>query len=672
MVACAMLGCLSRWCVTHNPLDVRIYRIGTRERFITFLRIKPTELQTTEVLSGGSCLFHLLNRLVKVKHLHVAQCPRPLSSRVMSQTSTIALPVPQKIPSEAASLDQATVFRNLRYRLLRNSLRVAMETGRLRLFTMLATSAVVALFVFGLSWYGFQQLFSFKVPVKGAIVGGLFDIMFFTLGVMLIFSTGIILYASLFTSPESRFLLATPARADRIFATKFQAAVAFSSWAFLILGLPILIAYGIAADVPWYFYALLPIYLLGYVLIPASVSAIGCMILVRILPRNRKQALILLGLSLVALGLFWLARVGLAAKQSLVTGKKNEVEGLIGQFSLTRHPLMPSHWMTNGLSTAARGEGVEALLPLAMLLSNGFMLYMIAAWIAGRVYRSAFDRMTGGSQGKKVYGANFLDRIMEWLVFYLDRPTRILIVKDFRTFRRDPTQWVLLFVFGGLMLLGASNFRQYYRNDLAMMDQYIVSFVNLGATSVLLCAGLSRFIFPLMSLEGRKFWILGLMPLPREKILFGKFAFAATGSVIIACGLTLLGDGLLGLPWQAILAHLVTACAIALGLSAMNVGLGAAMPNFRETDPSKIVVGFGGTVNMVLGLLYLTLVLAIGSGPIHAAGLRGGLPGMAGNVTSVSLPYWAFAGLPIVLLLSAIAIWLPLRAGARSLRNTEF
>ena len=29
------------------------------------------------------------------------------------------------------------------------------------------------------------------------------------------------------------------------------------------------------------------------------------------------------------------------------------------------------------------------------------------------------------------------------------------------------------------------------------------------------------------------------------------------------------------------------------------------MPNFRETDPSKIAVGFGGTLNLVAGLLFL-------------------------------------------------------------------
>ena len=128
-----------------------------------------------------------------------------------------------------------------------------MESSKIKLFTMISTSFIVAAFVFGISWYGLHAMFAFNVPAKGLIVGGLFDLMFFTLGVMLIFSTGIILYASLFTAPEARFLLSTPARADHIFTTKFQAAVAFSSWAFLILGMPILVAYGIVAGVAnWY------------------------------------------------------------------------------------------------------------------------------------------------------------------------------------------------------------------------------------------------------------------------------------------------------------------------------------------------------------------------------------------------------------------------------------
>jgi ABC-2 type transport system permease protein len=583
-------------------------------------------------------------------------------------TLTPVVPSAAHLPRHHTA-DQARVFHKLRIRLIRNGLRVMLESGRVKLFTMVATSSVVALFVLALSLYGFHTLNRLNIPFKGLIVGGLFDLLFFTLGVMLLFSTGIILYASLFTAPEARFLLTTPARADRIFAAKFEAAVAFSSWGFVVLGLPVLVAYGIIGGVPWYFYPLLPLYLFGFVLLPGAVSALVCLLLVRYLPRNRKQVLLWAGLFLTATAGYWVYQTVTAAKRTLMRGgQRDELESFIGQFALAQHPLMPSHWMTNGIMAAARGEPDETLLPLAMIWSNGLLAFVIAAFVAARLYRSAFDRIAGSGSRKKIYRGTILDRVMELLVFYLDKPTRILVVKDFRTFRRDPTQWVILSIFALMLLIGAMNFRQYYQADLDLLDKYIIGVVNVAGTSVLLCAGLSRFIFPLISLEGRKFWILGLLPVKREQILIGKFAFAATGSVLIAEGLVLGSDLLLKMSLAGMVVHGLTVAVVAVGLSGLNVGLGAYMPNFRETDPSKIVVGFSGTVNMVIGLMFVLVTVTVMVMPLHAAAMMRHF----GRLPSGELPVWVYAGLPIGVLLGVIAAWLPMRAGAKALRETEF
>jgi ABC-2 type transport system permease protein len=564
----------------------------------------------------------------------------------------------------APRIDQARVFRWLRFRLFRNGLRVALESGRTRVVSMAATSLIVAAFTFGVGLYLFNQLAVNNIPFKGQIVEALFDLLFFTLGSMLVFSTGIILFASLFTSSEARFLLCSPARADHIFASKFQGAVAFSSWGFVILGIPIFLAFGLVSGVPWYFYALLPAFLLGYVLLPGSISAALCLLLMRYLPRNRRQFFAIVGAVAACAIAVWLYRIGLGIKKGFASSGR-ELNDLIGQFDLLRSGVAPSHWMTRGVMAAARGELIDALVPLAQVWSNGLLLFLLASWIARRVYRTAYDRYATSGRAKKIYRASWLDRVMEGLVFYLDRRTRVLVVKDFRTFRRDPTQWALLIIFAILMMLGASNFRQYSLADLAVMDRYALSLMNLSGTAILLCAGLSRFIFPLMSLEGRKFWILGLTPISRDQLLWGKFVFAATGSLVIAEGLILVSDVLIGLPGEGILLHGVVMAIVAVGLSALNVGLGAYMPNFKETDPSKIVVGFGGTVNMVVGLSFLVAVIGLMAVPFHASQLARGVTG--GHVRP-----WVFAGMPAAIVLGVLAVVLPLRAGARSLRRMEF
>src|SRR5262249_18367476 len=146
----------------------------------------------------------------------------------------------------------------------------------LRLATILFSSLLVWLGVFGASSLGFHHLLVQQIPFAGGIVGTMFDMLFLALGVMLIFSTSIILFSSLFSSPEARFLLSTPAAADQVFAYRFHGAVAFSSYAFVLLGSPILLGYGWTYAVPWYFYVLLPFFFLGYVLLPGSLGALFC------------------------------------------------------------------------------------------------------------------------------------------------------------------------------------------------------------------------------------------------------------------------------------------------------------------------------------------------------------------------------------------------------------
>src|SRR6516164_9478648 len=186
---------------------------------------------------------------------------------------------------------QHSLFQGLRRRLFRNGIRVALRQSSVRIVSIFFCSLLVWGGLYAGSAYAFYLFQLEHLPLLGAIVGLVFDLLFLSLTGLLVFSSGIILYGSLFSSAESTFLLSTPAAADQIFAYKYQGALGFSSWAFLLLGSPVLVAYGIVLDAPWYFYVLLPMFFLGFILLPGSIGALACLLVANWTPRRPRQLL---------------------------------------------------------------------------------------------------------------------------------------------------------------------------------------------------------------------------------------------------------------------------------------------------------------------------------------------------------------------------------------------
>jgi ABC-2 type transport system permease protein len=122
---------------------------------------------------------------------------------------------------------------------------------------------------------------------------------------------------------------------------------------------------------------------------------------------------------------------------------------------------------------------------------------------------------------------------------------------------------------------------------------------------------------------------------------------------------------MLAMPARIMLVHAVTVAVVALALSGLSVGLGACLPNFRETDPSKIAVGFGGTLNLVAGLALLILVIGLMALPAH---VWLGRPGLAEE----TWPAWLWALAAAGAGAGLTAAWLAMRLGAARLRTMEF
>jgi ABC-2 type transport system permease protein len=566
---------------------------------------------------------------------------------------------------------QSRLFAWLRYRLFRNSLQVLLSRSRLRLALICFLSAAiwVGLYAFFAEGFGYLRRMDVAELIRYWIIELLFGMFFLSLTGLMVFSTGLLLYASLFRAPESGYLLTTPARPDQIFGYKLQESLLFSGWAFFLLGTPLLTAFGVEMDAQWPYYFLFMPFLLAFLLLPGALGSLACLLVVYLMPHRKKQALVAIAMLALAGIVWWAISVIQGARIDSVS--EAWLRKLLDHLKPAQLSFLPSRWMTRGLMAGARGETGEAILHLAYLWSNALFFYVLAAWCAKHLYRRTYNRVASMGGLRKRYGRSWFDGFMDRLLCMADRRTRVFVIKDLRTFRRDPVQWAQVLVLGTILLLYFANMRWLPHSTYQLHERTPIGLLNIAVVGLMLATYTSRFIFPMMSLEGRNYWILGLLPLERDRLLLGKFAYAGTLTLLASGSLALLSELTLGLDWPIVLLHMVTVVVLALGLSAISVGLGAYLVNLKESNPSKIATGFGGTINLLASLLFAITAILLAGVPTFLYFADRALRDEQ-SVVLERIRLGLVLGGGGLLLLGAATVYLPLRMGIKAFRRMEF
>jgi ABC-2 type transport system permease protein len=330
--------------------------------------------------------------------------------------------------------------------------------------------------------------------------------------------------------------------------------------------------------------------------------------------------------------------------------------------------------MSRGLVASARGDLEEARFYLMVTWANAAAAYLVAAVLARDLLRRGYSRAQGGRSSRRRIGLYGLDSLFHRGFGFIPSPIRLLILKDLRSFRRDPAQWSQFLIFFGLLAFYFLNISRLGYQNQSPQWRYLLSFLNLAVTALLLSTFTTRFIFPLLSLEGRNLWILGLLPLKRSSILWGKFVFAAGISLVATEALVTLSDLMLGLPPMMILMHEAVVAVLCFGLSAISVGLGARLPNLREDDPSKIAAGFGGTLNLLVSLMFIGAVVVALVMPFRytiSISALNSEPMTRGHLEATVFRGLWFSSV-VILVLGGLATVIPLRMGIRAFERMEF
>jgi len=374
--------------------------------------------------------------------------------------------------------------------------------------------------------------------------------------------------------------------------------------------------------------------------------------------------LLLLALVLLAFVAFWW-KTNPVDDDLLDKRTLEALDRLLAKTRFTLFPFLPSYWLSSAVLQWAEGIGRSAVFFAAVLLSHTLFFGGIAFTRFGHLFydtASAVQSRAGGGfkfnfsrAEKNSRTPGRLEKLFEKIPL-LPPDTRALAVKDIRMFWRDTTQWGQSVMFFGLLGAYIINLRNFTHQLTSPFWIHAVAFLNLGACAFNLASVTTRFVFPQFSLEGRRLWIIGLAPIGLPRVVKTKYWLASVVSLAVTLGLVTLSCYLLKMPWDDVAFFGAVITVMTFALNGLAVGLGVLFPNVKETNPNKIVSGFGGTLCFVLSSVYIIAALAllvVGGGGFH------------GNTD------WAIACIGGFVVLSLVIGWLPMKIGLKHLKNFE-
>lgn len=525
-----------------------------------------------------------------------------------------------------------------------------------------------------LLWVGafalFMSGFEFLLDIGGRgagdfdfgtlIMSRLLNILGLSVFFLLVFSNVLVCFSTMYRSKEVVYLLQGPITFEQFFYARFVECVSFSSWSLAYLGSPLILAYGIKTGASPVFYVAAFFFYLPFVTLPACLGCALTMVLVRVFPRLKTLAMV--GVGVVAAGLFFLYIASVIRNTRI--SEDTVLPAFLTASQRMQSPFLPSTWAADGVLAAANYDFKAALFYFMLNLSTALVALMFTGWLASWMFYPGWSYLMGQDRQRIKKGGGPLG-LIERALRLAPEPYRTLAMKDIRLFWRDPTQWSQFIIFFGIMGIYIANLRNSSQSFEREIWRSWVASLNVGAVSLILATLTSRFVFPLVSLEGRRFWILGLAPLTYSQLVWQKFWLSVCCTSIFTVGLALLSGYMLSLEPIYYFLTVYSVVATNFGLSGLAVGLGTLYPNFHEDNPARIVSGMGGTLNLLVSVGYITIVVAA-----QILVLQWRILDLFSSPESFPLAMAGAVGL--ITLLSALAVWLPMRLGLKNLEAMEF
>ena len=485
---------------------------------------------------------------------------------------------------------------------------------------------------------------------------------------LLCFSNTVTSLSTYYLSDDLELLLSLPVPRWQFHLARLIDTMAQSSWMIVVFGLPVFIAYGITHDASALYYLTLCVVLPCFIVVPVSIGIILSSLLVTIFPARRlRELLVFAGIACLV---FVVVMLRVFRPERLVdAGSFESLAAYVAELQAPIPLLIPPRWASDVLLDTLTGRPMS-MVSMGLLVSGAIAMTGIGRWVTDALYDRGRARSQEAREAR-LAKAGWLDLLLSVCTRPLSSAQRAVVIKDVKSFVRDPGQWSQLLLVGSIVVISLVSVAalpvDVVRGPWMGTFRNVLAFLVLGLIGFVMAALAARFQFTAVSMEGRAWWIVRSSPITaREylwsKILPGLIPMIFVGEVLAVASTWILGAGpfLMGVATG-------TAFFLSLGIAGVAVGMGATFPDFKVDNAARAAAGPAGVLFMVSSLCLVFGVIALETYPVYLV--------LAADVkeTALTTPQWVTV---VALFISAITLCLhaftwPMRLGAKRLWGRE-
>lgn len=478
------------------------------------------------------------------------------------------------------------------------------------LLTLAFWAACFAFFVRSLDY--FQTIGDFG-PL---LTQRLLVLLFVTFAIVLLISNTVSALTTFYLAEDVNLLLAAPIDTRRLHHARFVETLISSSWMVLLFGLPAFLAYGVVYEAGPLFYVGTVATLIPFLCLFGAIGVLITTALVLLFPAERARDGLLVLVGLLIGGAFLTARMLRPERLADADGLVGFAAFLVG-FGGTPSPYLPTTWAGEVLIPLLGARDGDPAFFLALLATTAAVFFFMSSAVVERVFLTAWTRAQQGRVGNGP--ERRLARALQTITRPLPRATGLLLSKDVTVFLRDASQWSQLLLLAALVGIYVFNFRALPTSDgtpLAIVLRDVAAFCNLGLAAFVTTAVSVRFVYPMVSLEGRAWWILRSAPVSISELWWSKFFIGFGPLLVLGQVLVAATNHFLDVGHDLTAVFALTLAPMIAAIVSLGLAFGAAYPRLDTTNAAQIATGFGAILYMVVCLGVITVVCALEAWPV--------------------------------------------------------